>query len=53
MWATWPEASNECDPRDVSKLDVAKAAAAKGNVKVAFTTEKVDTKAVTDSVKQE
>ena len=47
-------ASDECAPRDVSKLDVAKtAAAAKGNVKGVFTIEKVDTKAVTDSVKQE
>ena len=46
-------ASDECAPRDVSKLDVAKTAAAKGNVKGVFTTEKVDTKAVTDSVKQE
>ena len=45
-------AVTDCDVSD-SELDVAKATAAKGNVKGVFTTEKVDTKAVTDSVKQE
>jgi len=44
-------ASDECAPRDVSKLNVAKAPAAKDNVKGVFTTEKVDTEAIsTDSV---
>ena len=45
--------SDECAPRDVSKLNVVKAPAAKDNVKGVFTHEKVDTKAITDSVKQE